>query len=755
MDGCMDHFNLPGYEVIERIGVGGMATVWMARQIALDRIVAVKVLSRSSSDMDLIERFRLEAQAAAKLNHPGIVQIYDAGEHEGVAFYVMEFVAGFTVGELLRRKGHLTDRHALLIAQGVAHALSYAWSIATIIHCDVKPDNIMIDRDGTVKVADLGLAKIIGLTMRMADDDLIIGTPNYTSPEQARGDKHLDCRADIYSLGAMLYHMVTGTLPFGYCEGTGAMDKHITSYLPDPTEVNHHVSLGMAWLIEKMMIKDRSLRSQSWREVLDDFESVREGGPPLGELPAMGISTVIRSEKRSNSPLPRKRISVTRTTRRRKRTDIASKKQIVLTREMRDALQARGPELEVNLSSSLFVFGLLAVLVLGSYSGFLWFGKIMPKSRPTRDQPSIVVPGREESRGRPTSDVGDLTEPSGHVKSSEAVREGLIRWKDPNFLRGARSFNAALKRYEEYLEDRSNDQLLPSIEKHCRDAIREFEQCKSKAPSDLNVGTFINDCYRMIADCRQFTLVASAKKRPADQRTTSPSSPVDVVKEPSKPESGNVEGIRLSAGWNVARPGEAPVYNDLFALLHKHGQAKVDLVSNTSLTLYKKIAYLAPVRKVALEQGLHLGPRRTLVCPGFPSGSFFYYTASGRFSEEFERMVLIADLNDRVVGVQLVDERPSRVPWLDAHSFTKNWHAYNFVQTKMRKKDTWHIAHRVFRVNRDVLRIDSELVEGDPKEGKDKSKPKERVQLFLPQQIVDLILFRVEGIRKSTDTASG
>ncbi|MDD4872570.1 MAG: serine/threonine-protein kinase, partial [Kiritimatiellae bacterium] len=209
----MSQLQITGFEILECLGQGGMATVWKARQLSLDRIVAIKVLSsRMARDVADIERFLKEAKSAAKLKHSGIIQVYDVNAENNQYYIVMEYVAGYTVGDWLRRKSILSEEDALLVVDSVADALDYAWNKESIIHCDIKPDNIIIDSDGTVKVADLGLARTISAMSTRQEDEYVMGTPAYMSPEQARGDGDLDCRADIYSLGAMLYHLVTGKI---------------------------------------------------------------------------------------------------------------------------------------------------------------------------------------------------------------------------------------------------------------------------------------------------------------------------------------------------------------------------------------------------------------------------------------------------------------------------------------------------------------------------------------------------------------
>jgi len=294
----MSEIRITGFEMIEKIGEGGMASVWKARQVSLDRIVAIKILSsRLASDPEDVTRFQAEAQAAARLKHSGIVQVYDANIEHGLYFFVMEYVAGYTVGAWLRRKEVLQEKDALLVAECVADALGYAWESARIVHCDIKPENVMVNSDGTVKVADLGLARTISAMTIAADSDEVMGTPPYVSPEQAAGKGDLDYRADIYSLGAMLYHLVTGKMLFEGNPDDRIMDMHATETVPNPFDLNPGLSRGICHLIEKMLAKDPSDRYDSWDAVRKNVARVRKGMLPKQVLSREASSTVRSSDR--------------------------------------------------------------------------------------------------------------------------------------------------------------------------------------------------------------------------------------------------------------------------------------------------------------------------------------------------------------------------------------------------------------------------------------------------------------------------
>lgn len=295
MNPAMPAFKLPNFEVLGLLGRGGMASVWKARQVSLDRYVAVKILSASfATDPQDVHRFRMEARAAARLKHPGIVQVYDANFSDGVYYFVMELVDGYTMGDLLRRKGKVTVEDALIVAESVAVALDYAWSLYQMVHCDIKPDNIMVDSDGTLKVTDLGLCRSLTLVKggQAGKADEILGTPAYMSPEQVYGSDKLDCRSDIYALGATLYHMVTGQMLFQGKTDDEMIRCHVdNSQAPDVRKLAPLASPVFALLLEKMLAKDPNHRHRDWKLVLADLGRVRENHPPWPALlPPFGSS---------------------------------------------------------------------------------------------------------------------------------------------------------------------------------------------------------------------------------------------------------------------------------------------------------------------------------------------------------------------------------------------------------------------------------------------------------------------------------
>ncbi len=272
---------IPGYQILNKIGAGAMATVYRARQLSLDRIVAVKVLPRRmSEDREFVERFYREGKAAAKLNHNNIVQAIDVGEAGGFHYFVMEYVEGCTVYDELAGGKQFKESEALDIVRQISDALMHAHERG-LIHRDVKPKNIMLTTSRVAKLADMGLAReMTDVQAAMAEAGRAYGTPYYISPEQIRGQVDIDHRADIYSLGATMYHMVTGRVPFEAPTPSAVMHKHLKETLTPPDHLNTSLTAGCGAMIEMMMSKDRDQRYPSARELLTDLDLLSRGESP-------------------------------------------------------------------------------------------------------------------------------------------------------------------------------------------------------------------------------------------------------------------------------------------------------------------------------------------------------------------------------------------------------------------------------------------------------------------------------------------
>lgn len=296
---------IPGYQMLSKLGAGAMATVYKAQQLSLDRTVAIKVLpQRHSNDPNFIQRFYDEGKAAAKLNHANIVGAYDVGQAGEYHYFVMEFVDGRTVYDDIASKGAYSEADALNITTKVAEALSHAHEQG-FIHRDVKPKNIMIANDGTVKLADMGLARAVSdREAAEAEAGKAYGTPYYISPEQIRGEIEIDFRADIYALGATAYHMVTGRVPFEGANPSAVMRKHLSEDVEPPDHINESLSSGFSEIIEICMAKSPKKRYGTTEDLLHDLQAVKRGEPPIIARKMIDLSSLAAIEPDDDEIMP-------------------------------------------------------------------------------------------------------------------------------------------------------------------------------------------------------------------------------------------------------------------------------------------------------------------------------------------------------------------------------------------------------------------------------------------------------------------
>lgn len=271
---------ISGFQIETWIGSGAMGEVYRARQLSMDRPVALKLLRKDLTDDDeSVERFSNEVRLLASLDHPNIVTAFEAGQYEGFYFLAMSFVSGYNLDECQVERGVLPEKETLKVTLKVAKALAYAWERHQLLHRDIKPSNIMIDTDGEVKLTDMGISVRVGERFQGIDGGYAVGTPFYMSPEQASGRSDLDFRADMFSLGATLYHLVTGKPPFDGETPTEIMLKVINEPLPDPRQHNGDLSSGCCKVIKGMMGKDKADRYPSWDEAISDLQDAIHGKP--------------------------------------------------------------------------------------------------------------------------------------------------------------------------------------------------------------------------------------------------------------------------------------------------------------------------------------------------------------------------------------------------------------------------------------------------------------------------------------------
>ena len=283
---------IDGRYTIERpLGSGGMAEVFLARDGVLDRDVALKVLrSQYAGDEEFYERFRREATSAAGLSHPNIVQVYDRGEGpDGTCYIAMEYVSGGTLKERLDERGPMEPQRALAVASQVAGAL-WAAHERGVVHRDIKPQNILVTDMGHLKVTDFGIARAASAATISATN-AVFGTAGYLSPEQALGEPATP-RSDLYSLGIVLYELLTGVVPYRADNPVAVCMKHVTEPLVPPRRLDPTFPEAVDVLVVKMLAKDPADRPASASELLDDIEGVRKGAPPPAPTPRTGTPRI-------------------------------------------------------------------------------------------------------------------------------------------------------------------------------------------------------------------------------------------------------------------------------------------------------------------------------------------------------------------------------------------------------------------------------------------------------------------------------
>jgi eukaryotic-like serine/threonine-protein kinase len=270
------------FKLLEKLGEGGMGSVFKAQETLANRIVALKVLRKNfAGNPGFVERFDREAKLAGSLNHPNVVACHNAGTAHGIQYLVMEFIEGETLKARLKREGgKLPEAGALRIIGQTARGLAHAHEKG-VVHRDIKPDNILLGKDGTVKISDFGTAKSFVDEDSLSRTGVIIGTPYYISPEQVRAEKTIDHRADLYALGGTLYHALTGRVPFEAPTAMQIMRCHLQDELENPADICPGLSAGAVQIVTKLMAKSADERYQNASDVAEDIERVLASKDPL------------------------------------------------------------------------------------------------------------------------------------------------------------------------------------------------------------------------------------------------------------------------------------------------------------------------------------------------------------------------------------------------------------------------------------------------------------------------------------------
>lgn len=753
---------LPGYEILQRLGTGGTATVWLARQRSLDRVVAIKVLSpKLLADPEARIQFQEEARAAAKISQAAIVSILDFGEHEGRLYYVMEYVAGTNLAEWILQNQRMAHGQALKLAEIIASALDTVWRETSLIHCDIKPGNILLGADGAVKLTDLGLARIAGSAATRDASENIEGTPSYIAPEQIEGLEP-DCRSDIYSLGLTLYHLLTGNPPFEGRSLHDILDAQQSDYLPDPCDLLPRLPVSYGWLLAKMTAKNPAKRQQSWTEVLKDIHQIKNGKSPLPPYPGEDESTILLN--------PRHRPAARANT---INLSAAGIKSITLTasHEAMISRQKRGSA-SAAASSSGGVFRFLFFLAfLAAVLGGIWFFAF-------RGHPDRIAQFKAALQGKPlhvaqapdpTVSESEQTAPSPSPAESTAevpppepedfsAGTGTITpgaWNHPGFIQAANLFNETLASYQEHLKKPDPaDSTLTGLIADAQYAALLFETIRIDAPESVPVTYYANQCYQLVNDLRRARMTPEAKSNRhalAPKKRHPDLAPYPTPEfDPTDPFA--MRQAQYGYAWDtLPAPIDRPETTEFILLLSAIAEPSPDTRLQAGLYLHGPLRCLMSQEDARQILKVKPEPRTPIEGAPFPYGGFFQYTypagalgSIGPGQPMYSHVRLIADSEDLLVAVQLIDEHPTPPLQTSPLAFSTASKIMDFVtgQTLPQKGDIR--AHHTTLRGAGTLRIDSEVAdftsESDP-------TPVFRSVLLLPQPVANNLLYHLLGSR--------
>ena len=736
-----------GYEILERLGRGGTSEVWLARQKSLDRLVALKVLGAERlADAAGREAFRREAVAAAKVDLPGVVRVLDFGESaDGRLWYAMEYVEGQSLADWLAGHPRMAASEVLTLAGIAADTLGALWRQYGLVHCDVKPGNLLIGKDGSVKLADFGVARYAGTAGARGDEDLE-GTPTYLAPEQIETGA-ADCRSDMYALGLTLYHALTGCEPFNGRTLADVLEAQATDYLKDPCELVPDTPTGFAWLLHKLTAKNPALRPETWEDVAKDIAQIRGGHMPLPPYPKEGESTILLNPERMAGRGGKLSTGTQQTV-------------VVVGTQTGKWLESHGNAAMQRRRSGgggKGCLGFLAfVLVVAGVAAGLWikagkpeFWKDVGKTPAQKyvapqEEETLEVHGSAESAAaaKPESeDAGAAEAEAAGVATGEVSAAAKKR-----FVEAADLFNGALEAWQglEGLDEAGREDALPGIEADARAAAELFEGLAGELPDDMPARTYANQCYQLAKDARK------ARVPEGERRLAYAGKHHDEKQSPwPTPEAGFLGApMQLGYAWDYlpVPSGRDDAMEFMMLMIRMGVDAEPSPMGDGGLSLFGPLKWMMPAADAMKALRADSKGVRRHVAEGaiFPFGGVFAreLPAGAAGQGKYGKMRLLTDAEDRLVGLELYEEEPKELQHA-ALQFLDGPVALDFVTGRLApEKGKCRVFQQAMQ-GQGTVRVDCEAA--DFAESEESPRPIWRSMLILPRGLAECCMYHVLG----------
>lgn len=728
---------IPGYRILRVIGTGGTSVVYHAQQLSLDRPVALKVLSPDLAlDEEARAAFRRESQLAAQIRHPAVAAIVDAGEADGALYYAMEFVDGTPLSEIVKN-GPLPPKEVVKIGRIATDVLGKIFSQLGLVHGDVKPGNLMLARDGSLRVMDFGLARMAAV----APSSLaaLEGTPTYLAPEVLAGEPQ-DIASDIYSLGLTLYHLATGIAPFDGYTTEQLLEAQATDFLPDPVAMNAAVPVGFAQLLCKMAAKAPADRPKDWDALARDFAAVEAGRRPALPLPAEDASTILLDKSR-------------RPAARDNRSGTIRVTQAAQRRAAAPAKKSSG--IGVWIGWTLFLLlALLGVSLAVHFDAWGWIQRQMhpavpaafDKTAPKSHKGSAAAPAPAEETPSPAAEDPAL--------ARGTFVEGA--WNDDGYVEAAKRFNAALARYLAATNQPEDNPVGREVASEARKAAATLETRLADCPAGVPLLDYLTACYQLARDGERMALSRREKAFLADKAKKSrdaAKAPWPVPEKGADPLAGG-DFMDLGYAWETLfAPDDAREATDFVMLLADHVRADCSTRADPERMIYLGVKWLSPRRDVLKALRCPEVPvREPAASRIFPYGGVFATrfplpegTPLGTLrvgpdrSIRYKEAILLTDARDRAIGLELLDESPDGETVAPTSAFTPQYLTEDFVTGATVPEDGSRLVCWTVRPNERLLRLDEETMDADT------FKPVRRSSLILPRGFADAIAYHVMG----------